>query len=102
HPVVGSRLCGRGGWPGWSRPLNTMRPRSASRGSRWRVGDNLAPATFDQGANVVGPQRQCVAHLRQILRQIVDASGTSAMSAVVVQQRLDDVRLDVERLVQAG
>src|SRR6516162_8261779 len=76
--------------------LNYTRPRAASRGRRWRVGDHLALAALDDGADMVFPQRKRGADLALVARSVVDASRASLVAGLVVKDLLDDVRLHAD------
>src|SRR5262245_54396840 len=51
---------------------------------------------FDQLEHVIGPTQQRLTHLPLILRTVIDAGDSAAVTAVVVQTRLDDVRVDTD------
>src|SRR6516162_11267868 len=74
--------------------LNYTRPRAASRGRRWRVGDHLALAALDDGADMVFPQRKRGADLGRVAALVVDARRAALVAGLMVENLLDDMRLD--------
>src|SRR5262245_56642608 len=65
---------------------------SGRRGIR----QHLALAALDQGAQVVMPQRQRVAHLALVCRAVINASDAAAIAAKVVELGLNDVLLHAD------
>jgi hypothetical protein len=58
------------------------------------VDDNFALATVDDAADMVRPERQCGPHLALVVTAIINAPNTTAVAAVVIKNRFNDVRHD--------
>src|SRR5262245_42446163 len=55
--------------------------------------DHLPLAAFNDGADMVFPQRQRAADLALVARSVVDARRASLVAGLVVKDLLDDMRL---------
>ena len=60
----------------------------------WKI-QNLAPTALDERPQVIVPKAQRGANLPSIFRPVVDARDAAAVTAEMIQNRFDMVRLDV-------